>query len=184
MRGVPTPDEQDSGDGGVGSEGFAEYFSELVETVGFFADWTDQHQACILVKSGTVPPSDSPKQAAIHEQAAWPCLRQMSGSRVLLDRANASRILIELSANAGNALNPAIAQGTRQIIVGALHDQDESVRGETTKSLEDFGTVEMIPALKQVAESDPAVDSVDHSRWIRERAAKAITAIQERAGQH
>ena len=89
-----------------------------------------------------------------------------------------------MSAKAGNALDPAIAQGTRQIIVRALHDQDESVRGETIKSLEKFGTVDMIPALKQVAESDPAVDRVDHSRWMREWATKAITAIQARAGQH
>jgi hypothetical protein len=40
----------------------------------------------------------------------------------------------------------------------------------------------MIPALKQVAEADPAVDRINHNLWIREQAAKTIAAIQKRAG--
>jgi hypothetical protein len=50
------------------------------------------------------------------------------------------------------------------------------------KSLERFGAPDMIPALKQVANSDPA-NGGDHSFWIREYAVRAIAAIQSRTGQ-
>jgi hypothetical protein len=40
----------------------------------------------------------------------------------------------------------------------------------------------MVPALKEVAKSDPA-DGRDHSFWIREYAIRAIAAIQSRTGQ-
>jgi hypothetical protein len=51
----------------------------------------------------------------------------------MLDRVKASRILVEFSAKAGNALDPAAAGEAKQIIVRALHDQSESVRGENDK---------------------------------------------------
>ena len=102
----------------------------------------------------------------------------------MLDRANASRILIELSARARGAADPAKAEETQRIIVGALHDADENVRGETINCLEKFGTDNMIPALRQVAESEPAISKTNHIFWLRGRAAKAISAIQERASQH
>jgi hypothetical protein len=68
--------------------------------------------------------------------------------------------------------------------VHALHDQNESVRTETVESLEKFGTEDMIPVLKEVAESDPAIGKTTQSYWIRGYAAKAIAAIQKRASQH
>jgi hypothetical protein len=52
------------------------------------------------------------------------------------------------------------------------------------KSLEKYGTKDMLPARKEVAESDPATDTINHSFWIRQWADKAIDAIQRSAGQH
>jgi hypothetical protein len=113
MRGVPRPgDDEDA----VGSEGFAEYFSELDSTVDSFTDWSDPHQACILVKSGDVPASSSSTEAATRERVAWQCLKEMSVSNVMLDRVNASRIIIELSARAGDALDPNTVQETRLLL--------------------------------------------------------------------
>jgi hypothetical protein len=177
-----TPRSGDNEDG-VGDEEFAEYFSDLAETVASIGNWNDPHQVCILVRGAGVPPSHSPQQAALRERVAWPCLKEMSGSSRILDRADASVILVELSAKAGSALDPSLAHEMKQIVIHALHDQDESVRDETVKSLEKFGTEDMIPALRQIAESDSAVDTVNHTFWIRSRAVKAIAAIQKRAGQ-
>jgi len=184
LRRAKEPTHKTKGENEARGEGWAEYFSELVSTVASIADWSDPHQVCILAKAGYIPDSLSPSEAALRERVALPCLIQMSGSDLMLDRANATQMLIQLSAQARDALDANTGQQGSEIVLRALYDQDEGVRSETVKSLEQFGTQEIIPALKQVAESDPAVDKVNHSYWIREYAAKAIAAIQQRAGQH
>jgi HEAT repeat protein len=166
-----------------GEEGFGEYISELSETVALLVDWDDQHQACRMVKDGIGPPSSTPEEAARREKLVWPCVKQISlPAARWLDRDSASRIIIQLSAHAGKALDPLIAKEANEMIVQFLKDPYEGVRDDTVEELAKFGTEEMIPALKQVAESDPAMDNVDHSYWIRKRAAKAIAAIQKRLG--
>jgi hypothetical protein len=181
MEGTPRPSDSEDG---VGTEGFAEYFNELASSVALFADWNDPRQACIMVRAGGVPPSISPAEAAMREKVAWGCLKKMSESVSVLDRCNASRIVMDLSGRAGEALDPPIARETKETVVHLLHDRDAGVRVEAIDSLEKFGTEDMIPALAQVAESDPAVAQTTHTYWLRARATKAIAAIQQRAGQH
>ncbi len=166
----------------TGGEGFAEYISDLSETVAPLVNWDDQHQACRMVKDGIGPLSNTPEEAARREKLAWPCLKQISASSGILDRDSASRIIIELSARAGKELDPSIAQEAKEMITNFLHDPYEGVRDDTVENLAKVGTEEMIPALRQVAESDPAVDRVNHY-WIRNRAVKAIATIEKRSGQ-
>jgi hypothetical protein len=64
----------------IGTEGFAEYFSDLSSTVASIGDGDDPHQVCILVRGG-VPPTHSPTEAASRERTALPCLKVMSVSR-------------------------------------------------------------------------------------------------------
>jgi len=168
---------------GIGTEGFAEYYSDLSSTVAEIADWDDPHQICILVRGAGTPPSRSAEQAASRELLAWPCLQQMAVSRAPLERIGASRILLELRERAENANDPVFEQNTKQTIVHLLHDQAESVRLETINSLEKFGTEDMIPDLKHVAESDPAISQRTHKYWLREKAAKAIVSVGERSSQ-
>lgn len=165
-----------------GGEGFAEYISDLSETVAPLVNWDDQHQACRTVKDGIAPPADTSNEAASREKLVWPCLKQISSSNWIRDRDNASRIIIELSAQAGKQLDPSIAPEAKEMITNFLHDPYEGVRDDTVEELARFGTEEMIPALEDVAKSDPATDRVDHSHWIRKRAARAIAEIQKRAG--
>jgi hypothetical protein len=165
-----------------GSEGFAEYISDLSGTVAPLVDWDDQLQACRAVKDGIGPPADTPEEAAGREKLVWPCLKEMSASNWILDRNGASGVIIELSARAGKALDPLIAKEAKETIVKFLHDPYEGVRDDAVESLAKYGTEEAVPALKQVAETDPATDRVDHSYWIRKRAARAIAEIQKRAG--
>lgn len=179
-RMVGMPEAGDSV-GDIGSEGFAEYFANLSSTVANIGDWDDSHQICILVRGAGVPPSHSSEEAATRERLALPCLREMSTGKSPLDRDTASRVLIELSARAGGALDPVVAQESKQMILNLLHDEDEGVRSETINSLEKFGTEDMIPALKQVAVSDPTMAKTSHNYWLRGRASKAIAAIQKRA---
>lgn len=164
----------------IGTEGFAEYFSSLSSTASSIGNWDDPHEACILVRGAGVPPSRSSTEAALRERVAWPCLKEMSVSRFPLERISASRIVMELSARAGDSIDPGIAKESKETVVTLLHDQNESVRGETINSLEKFGTKDMIPALRQVAESDQAVGKTTHGYWLRGRAAKAISTIQRR----
>lgn len=165
-----------------GGEGFAEYISDLSETVAPLVNWDDQHQACRTVKDGIAPPADTPEEAASREKLVWPCLKQISASNWILDRDSASRIVIELSAQVGKQLDPSIAQEARGMITNFLHDPYEGVRDDTVEELAKFGAEEIIPALEDVAQSDPSTDRVDHSHWIRKRAARAIAEIQKRAG--
>jgi hypothetical protein len=69
-----------------------------------------------------------------------------------------------------------------------LHDQDPVVRGETVIALGAFGETDMIPALQEVANSDPGseIRSEDNTQWfpIREEALKAIDEIEKRVPSH
>jgi hypothetical protein len=68
-----------------------------------------------------------------------------------------------------------------------LRDPDVGVRASTVNALERFGGTDMIPALQEIARSDPASEKTDNGGErcpIREYAAKAIDAIQKRSGQH
>lgn len=162
-------------------DGAPEYMEALVGTVESFADQHDPHQICILVKTGYMPISSSPAENAIRVKAAMPCLVRMSENTFMLDRIRAAGILARLSALEG-ILDPPMAQEIQQLVVRALHDPAEAVRSSTVDALGDFGTEDMIPALRQVAESDPALNKTKQTYWIREDAATAITEIRKRTG--
>jgi hypothetical protein len=160
-------------------EGYGEYFSDLLGTVESFADWSDQHQVCILVNAGANPDSPVASEAAARMKKAVPCLLVMSKGR---NRVIAVPLLVEALAKSKDNLDPKTTQTIRRVVVAALRDSDEGVRVFTVDALRKFGGQDMIPALKVVAATDPAPEVQGHS--IRKAAAKAIVAIQERAGQH
>jgi len=166
---------------GVG-EGYAEYVAELGDTVGSYADWTDTHQVCILVRQAYEWQTRFAGTVAAHAKVSIPCLIQMYRSDVGLTRAEAAPTLVRALADRRDGLDPYIAQEARRVVLRALQDPSEAVRSKTIKSLERFGTPEMIPSLRDVAKSDPAGDA-DHGFWIREYAVHAIAAIQSRAAQ-
>jgi hypothetical protein len=70
-------------------------------------------------------------------------------------------------------------QEIRSIAIRALHDPDDGVREFTVDSLRDFGGQDMIPALQEVAKSDPAPEVQGIST--RKNALKGIGDIQNRA---
>jgi HEAT repeat protein len=166
---------------GVG-EDYAEYVGELGGTVDSYADWTDTHQVCILVQQSYEWDGRFAAKIAGHATISIPCLIQMYRSDVGLTRAEAAPTLVRALADGKDGLAPEAAQKAREVILRALQDRSEAVRSKTVKSLERFGAPDMIPALKQVANSDPA-NGGDHSFWIREYAVRAIAAIQSRTGQ-
>ena len=161
-------------------EGFAEYVAELGKTVDSYADWTDTHQVCILVHQAYEWNTRFAAEIAAHAKVSIPCLVQMYRSDVGLTRAEAAPTLVRALAEVKDGLDAEIKQKSRQVILRALHDPSEAVRSKTVKSLERFGTPDMIPALEEVAMSDPA-DARDYGFWIREYAAHAIAAIHNRA---
>jgi HEAT repeat protein len=69
-------------------------------------------------------------------------------------------------------------EAAQQVIRGALHDPEVVVRTDAVEALAHYGSEAMIPALKEVAETDP---SPDEEYAIRKWATEAIAAIQERA---
>jgi HEAT repeat protein len=161
-------------------EGYAEYVGELGDTVDTFANWNDPRQVCIFVHESYDPESRFAAKIALHGAIAIPCLIQMYGSDVGLIRAEAAPVIVQAWAKTNN-LDESTLQKAKEIARMSLHDQSEAVRINTVKALGKFGGEDMIPALRQVAATDPAPEVHGHS--IRKRAAEAIAEIQKRAGQ-
>jgi len=90
-------------------------------------------------------------------------------------------MMVQALAKGRNELDPTTVRAVQQATLSALHDSDEGVRIDTVKGLGKFGTEDMIPALKAVAEAEPAPEVHGHS--LRKRAAEAIAQIQKRAAQ-
>jgi HEAT repeats len=166
------PDEGDNG-------GFAEYYSDLLGTVDSFADWNDPRQACILVDANPSDDSDFAAKIAVHAKVAVPCLLKRSQSAISMNRAVTVPVLVQILGKAKASLDPTTAQAARQIVLRALQDPDEAVRVFTVNALGRYGTEDMIPALRKVAEEDPAPG--EEGRSIRTSAAEAIAAIEKRS---
>ncbi len=165
--------------GGAGeSEGDDEYMGDLVSTVASFADWNDARQACIIAASGAL----SVDKYAEHAKVAIPCFLKRSKSNFGLERRQAVELLVELLANKKTNLDPSMIEASKHVVQMSLHDPDSGVRIGTVHALAQFGGEDMIPALRQVSESDPYVDKENHSFWIREYATQAVDAIEQRAG--
>lgn len=154
-------------------DGYAEYLSWLADTVAKVADWSDRRQVCIFANSVDLPED--------HVQVGIPCLLQRFKNAPALSRGNVVAMLVQALAKGRNELDAATIQTVQQSILGALHDSNDHVRADTVSALAKFGGEDMIPALEEVSKTDPSVDKLDHSLWIREYAAKAIAAIQKRA---
>ena len=160
-------------------EGYIEYMSKLTDTIAGLVDWDDQHQVCVLVLSA-YPPRDA---IASHAKIAMPCLLQKAQSKESLGRARAIAILVQALGTKANELDADTVQKIQQVILNALHDQAFDVRALTVEALRRFGQQDMIPALQQIAETDPT-PAAPNGYSIRKLASEAIAAIQKRAGQN
>ena len=165
-------------------EGWAEYRGDLMSIVASFADLRDKNQICVLVKAGYLPASQSTSENALRLRTAMPCLAPMAESSFPLDRLRADSIFVKTLAQSRGALDENTRQAVQRNVMRALHDPDESVRSETVRALERFGAEDMVPALEEVAASDPAISNTSHDYWLRKDALRAIAAIQQRAGQN
>lgn len=167
-------------DGEGEGEGDAEFMDDLVHTVGSFADWSNARQACLLVARQAVPID----AYAEHARSVVPCLLKRARSSPNWSRGPAVGLIVELLANKKTDLDPNTVETCKQVVRKALHDPDDSVRIDVVNELARDGDADMIPALEQVSESDPAVDKDSQTFWIREYAAQAINTIQQRARRH
>jgi len=162
-------------------EEYSEYIGELGETVDSFADWNDPRQVCIFVHEAYNPESRFAAKIAAHGKVAVPCLIQMYGSDVGLIRAEAAPLIVQaLTKTSATSLDQNTILTAKQVVSKALHDPNEAVRINTIEALGNFGGEDMIPALKQVAETDPAPEVNGYS--IRKWAVEAIAAIEKRGG--
>lgn len=158
------------------SEAHAEYQSELGDTVASFSDWKDPRQLCVLAHIGFNSDSDLAAKLALAGRPVIPCLLRMSRSASSDDRYQAIPVLVQLRAK-DKTLDSETSREISQITIAGLHDHEEIVRIGTVAALRDFGEVDMIPALREVAETDPKPEVDGQS--VRKDAAKAIAAIQE-----
>jgi hypothetical protein len=165
-------------------EGYGEYLSWLAETVSSFADWNDTRQVCLLVSAATVIYPPSPTEAAIRARAAMPCILKRATDRQPINRDIAIPMLLEALAKGKDALDSKTVQNAKQIILNDLRDSDVGVRAGTVVALGNYGEIDMIPALQEIARSDPASEKTDNGGlWfpIRKSAIEAIAEIQQRA---
>jgi len=168
-------------------EGDAEYLAELGETVDSFADWSDHRQVCIFVREAYNPESRFAAKIAAHARIAVPCLLDMSNTDLGVYRAESVAVLVQALSKGRGDIETRYVEAAKQQILRGLHDQDALVRGETVIALGAFGDMNMIPALQEVARSDPGSETRtdNNKQWfpIREEATEAITQIQQRAAQ-
>jgi HEAT repeat protein len=168
------PDEGDN-------EAWAEYYSDLLTTVDSSADWNDPRQACILADAAYNDGSAFAAEVVSHSRTTMPCLLRKSQSPISMDRAATVPVLAEALARAKDTIDPGVTKTAKRVILRALRDPDDGVRASTVVALGSYGDKDMIPALKEVATTDPSPESQGHS--IRKSAAEAILEIQKRAGQ-
>jgi hypothetical protein len=160
-------------------EAFAEYVGVLGDTVDSFADWNDPSQVCVLVHQGYDPESPFAAELAAHGKIALPCLMRMFRHDVGLVRAEIAPVIVQALAKT-TGLDEKTIEAAKGLILKALHDPEEAARINTIEALKWFGGEDMIPALKQIAQSDPAPEVDGYS--IRKWAVEAAAAIEKRAG--
>jgi hypothetical protein len=159
-------------------EAYAEYVASLIGTVDSFADWKNPRELCILAHSSYNTDSPFAAKLAAVGTPIIPCLMQMAKSDRPGDRIESVAVLIQLRSKVGD-LGLRTVEEIRVVTIRALHDPDDGVREFTVDSLRDFGGEDMIPALQEVAERDPAPEVQGMST--RKNALKAIADIQNRA---
>jgi HEAT repeat protein len=155
-------------------EAGSEYIGALADSVAKIVDWSSARQVCILADSVFPPP-----ELAAHAKVAVPCLLHRSNAPPPV-RGYVVALLVQALSKGRGELDAVTIQAVRQIILSALHDPDDVVKIPTVKALGSFGGEDMIPALRNVAETDP---DPSEGYAIRKWAAEAIAAIQKRAGQ-
>jgi HEAT repeat protein len=155
-------------------EGYAEYVGWLTEAVVKVVDWNDQRQVCILANTVYLP-----AELADHAKASVPCL--FKAFKVASDRHRGSVMasIARAFAKARSGPDRATLQEVQQTMLGELNDPDVKVRSATAWVLGQSGGEDMIPALKAVAETDPAPEV--NGKSVRKRANEAIAEIQKRA---
>jgi hypothetical protein len=159
-------------------EAYAEYEASLLGTVSSIADWTDPRQLCILAHAPYNTDSKFAADLAKAGQPILPCLMQMAESKEFVDRYQSVAVLIQIVAR-NDDLSGVAAQKIRKMTISALHGAEDMVRAGAVNTLSKFGREDMIPALKEVAETDPAPEVQGYS--IRKMAIDAIAAIQTRS---
>jgi hypothetical protein len=169
-------------DNSESSDNNAMYKDDVICTIESFADLHDPRQLCLLMRAGAVvPESRDTAENATRAQLAMPCLQQLSKSDLFMDRLKAVKIIVHLLASAGDSLDAGTAEAMRKAVVLALHDKELAVRIEAVDWLGRLGKPDMIPALRQIAESRPVTGATADEAFIRKNAAKAIAAIQGRS---
>jgi hypothetical protein len=165
------------------SDDNAMYMNDLLETVESFVNWHDPREICLLAKEGAALDSPDARESATRAQVVLPCLQQLSRNELFSDRSKAVRTSVALLAGATGSLDPTTAQAMRQMVRLALHDHRVEVQWEAVDSLERDGASDMIPALKELADSSAGVSATEDEIAVRKNAAKAIAAIQGRSTQ-
>ncbi|MGA8431532.1 MAG: HEAT repeat domain-containing protein [Candidatus Sulfotelmatobacter sp.] len=160
-------------------EGYGEYYTRLLGTVSSIADWKNPRQLCMLAHGSYDPESVFASEIATKGDGSLvQCLTQMYGSDVGLTRAKAASLLVQIFEK--NNLASGTSESIHQIIMHSLHDPSEAVRIDTVHALGSFGGEDMIPALREVAETDPSPEVQGSS--IRKEATRAIAAIEKKQG--
>jgi hypothetical protein len=177
------PETSPSADAKYG-EAYAEYVSDLLNTVAQIVDWSSERQVCVLAQSSYSPGSAFARVLAVKGGAkATPCLLEMAkGNRY--DREQATPTLVQIAA-VTKSLSSTVRSQIRQATIAGLRDTDLSTRQETVRAVGEFGGLDFIPTLEDIARSDPYSRPINEGRNrrydVREEAAKAIKSIQERA---
>lgn len=160
----------------------AMYMNDLLETIESFVNWHDPRQICLLAKEGAALDSTDARESAVRAQVALPCLQQLSKSDLFMDRLKTVSTLVALLASTKSNLDSTTAGAMKQMVRLALHDKRVEVQWEAVDSLERDGGMDMIPALREFAESNPGPNATRDEIAVRKNASKTIAAIQSRAG--
>jgi hypothetical protein len=158
-------------------EAYAEYNDQLFETLESIVNWNDPGQVCILAHAPYNDDSPFAADLANAGRIIVPCLMQMAASSNAGNRMESIAVMIQIRAKKN--VDAATGEKLKSIVISALHDPDRDIRANAVDALRAFGGEDMISALQQVAETDPAPEFQGVS--IRTTARSAIAAIQRRS---
>lgn len=164
-------------------EGYGEYYSDLLDTVVKFADWSNPASLRVLLFSMYDPDSDFVKRLAVHQRTSLSDVQDLSKSHDPFARANAAGLLGHMASDAALPCNA--KKQVTDLMVSLADDQDENVKHHVVRALSALGTPQAVSVLERLAASDSVSEKNEDgtvSYPVREIAQRKLQEISDSGG--
>jgi hypothetical protein len=166
-------------------EGWAEYYSELLETVERTANKKDPRVVEIIAAGTFSPGWDAAiRLATQYTDRILPVMLEKSRSNLVFRRGQGVEMLTVIALNSPSLANDKKTAIRAAIINRITVEQEPALRGQAVRALGKIGDSRDLALLRQVVQKDPEVlvKQGKETYPIREWAADSIKQIEDRSG--